>query len=102
MPSVTHWRKLNTWNPMRLRNCKRCGKPYETDRPDTYLCPACSVEAKRETVVRDRICRQCGVVFSGGATRLVLSDMPRSAPAGCCQAHKAHRPISAAWQHRYM
>ena len=66
MPSATHWRKFNTWNPMRLRKCKRCGKPYETDRPDTYLCPACSVEAKRETVVRDRICRQCSVVFPGG------------------------------------
>ena len=66
MPSATHWRKFNTWNPMRLRKCKRCGKPYETDRPDTYLCPVCSVEAKRETVVRDRICRQCSVVFPGG------------------------------------
>lgn len=51
---------------MRLRNCKRCGKNYETDRPDTYLCPACSAVAKRETVVRDRICRQCGAVFPGG------------------------------------
>lgn len=51
---------------MRLRNCKRCGTPYETDRPGTYLCPACSVEAKRETVIRDRICRQCGAVFPGG------------------------------------
>lgn len=48
MPSATRWQKLNTWKPMRLRNCKRCGKPYETDRPDTYLCPACSVEAKLE------------------------------------------------------
>ena len=51
---------------MRLRNCKRCGTPYETDRPGTYLCPACSVEAKRESVIRDRICRQCGAVFPGG------------------------------------
>ena len=46
---------------MRLRNCKRCGNPYETDRPDTYFCPACSADAKKETVIRNRVFRQCGV-----------------------------------------
>lgn len=51
---------------MRLRKCKRCGKPYETDRPDTYLCPACSAASKLESVVRDRTCRQCGATFRGG------------------------------------
>lgn len=51
---------------MRLRSCKRCGKPYKTDRPSTYLCPVCSAEAKRSAVVKDRICRQCGVSFPGG------------------------------------
>lgn len=51
---------------MRLRNCKRCGKLYETDRPGTYLCPACSAEAKKKTVIRNRVCRQCGVSFPGG------------------------------------
>ena len=66
MPSATHLRKLNIRKPMRLRNCKRCGKPYETDRPGTYFCPVCAAEARRESVIRDRICRQCGTVFSGG------------------------------------
>lgn len=51
---------------MRLRNCKRCGKPYETDRPDTYLCPACSADYNKSATVRDRVCRICGVTFPGG------------------------------------
>ena len=50
---------------MRLRSCKRCGKEYSTDRPGTYLCPACS-SASRSTSVKDRVCRQCGTTFPGG------------------------------------
>lgn len=73
---------------MRLRNCKRCGKHYATDRPDTYLCPACSAAAKREAVVRDRICRQCGAVFPGG---------PR---AWYCPACRAERKQDAERRYR--
>lgn len=51
---------------MRLRNCKKCGKPYETDRPDTIFCPACSEAYYKSAPIRDRVCRQCGVTFSGG------------------------------------
>lgn len=51
---------------MRLRNCKKCGKPYETDRPDTIFCPACSEAYYKSAPIRDRVCRQCGVTFPGG------------------------------------
>lgn len=51
---------------MRLRNCKRCGKPYETDRPGTIFCPACSDSHHKSAPVRNRVCRQCGVTFPGG------------------------------------
>lgn len=51
---------------MRLRSCKRCGKPYETDRPDTIFCPACSAASHKSAPVRTRVCRQCGVTFPGG------------------------------------
>lgn len=51
---------------MRLRNCKRCGKPYETDRPGTIFCPACSAAYYKSAPIRDRVCRQCGATFPGG------------------------------------
>lgn len=51
---------------MRKRKCKRCGKAYLTDRPDTYLCPECSAEVHKSAPVRQRICRQCGAPFTGG------------------------------------
>lgn len=51
---------------MRLHSCKRCGKEYETDRPGTYLCPACSSAARKSASIRPRTCRQCGASFFGG------------------------------------
>lgn len=51
---------------MRLRSCRRCGASYQTDRPDTYLCPVCHKAVKVAGVVRPRVCRQCGATFSGG------------------------------------
>ena len=51
---------------MRLRNCKRCGKPYETERPGTIFCPACSEAYHKSAPVRNRVCRQCGATFTGG------------------------------------
>lgn len=51
---------------MRLKKCKSCGENFETDKPGAYLCPACSLAAKQASVVRPRLCRQCGATFDGG------------------------------------
>lgn len=83
---------------MRLRNCKRCGNPYQTDRPDTYLCPACSVAAKRESVIKPRVCRQCGAVFSGGPRAWYCPDCRaerRRASDHRCHANGTVRPIGS-------
>lgn len=69
---------------MRLRSCKKCGKEYRTDRPDTYFCPECSKESRKSAPIRDRVCRECGVTFPGG---------PR---AWYCQSCRAERTKEAA------
>lgn len=51
---------------MRLKSCKRCGKPFEPPTKHTYLCPDCHKSAKTSGAVADRICRQCGATFPGG------------------------------------
>lgn len=51
---------------MRLKKCKKCGTVFEADSKGIYMCPACSAEIKRESVVRLRTCRECGSQFYGG------------------------------------
>lgn len=51
---------------MRLKKCKRCGATFESTSRDVYMCPSCAAEVKRESVVRARICRECGASFLGG------------------------------------
>lgn len=51
---------------MRVKICKRCKKPFETDRFDNYLCPTCSAEYFKSASINDRTCKQCGIVFPGG------------------------------------
>ena len=83
---------------MRLRNCKRCGKPYQTDRPGTYLCPACHAAAKRESVLKPRTCCQCGAVFSGGPRARYCPDCRaerKRAADRRCRANGPERPIGS-------
>lgn len=51
---------------MRLKRCKRCGKEFQAEATWIYLCPDCAAAAKRENVVRPRVCRACGEEFPGG------------------------------------
>ena len=51
---------------MRLKKCKRCGVTFESPSYDVYMCPSCAAEIRRESVVRTRICRECGSSFPGG------------------------------------
>jgi hypothetical protein len=50
---------------MRKKACKKCGQTFDTDKPGTYLCPACAADSKRRSVFRDRICIDCGATFVG-------------------------------------
>ena len=47
------------------RNCKHCGKIYYGD-VDSLYCPECAQSARKNNVVRDRICIDCGITFTGG------------------------------------
>lgn len=46
-------------------NCKHCGKIYYGD-VDSLYCPECAQSARKNNVVRDRICIDCGITFTGG------------------------------------
>ena len=64
---------------MRLKSCKRCGRPFETDAPGAYLCPDCAAESKRNSSIRERVCIDCGVTFLGG---------PRAMRCLACRAQR--------------
>ena len=50
---------------MRLKKCIKCGRLFETARPEQAQCNDCLAAAKA-TTIRPRTCRQCGAVFDGG------------------------------------
>lgn len=51
---------------MRRKKCKNCGLEFDTDLKYKYLCDDCAKKAKQDSVMRDRTCSQCGVLFLGG------------------------------------
>lgn len=59
-----------------LRRCKKCGTDYWTKPGDSYLCPACAEKSRREGVLGNRTCADCGVTFLG---------YPRSKRCPACQ-----------------
>lgn len=51
---------------MRVRKCKNCGNVFEVSTGSAaYLCPECSYEAKKKSVIRERTCKICGDTFLG-------------------------------------
>lgn len=48
------------------RECKQCGKSFETSSRCKYLCDECVAKNRKENVLRERTCRQCGKGFVGG------------------------------------
>ena len=40
---------------MRQHVCKRCGKIYLTDKPDSSCCPACAAEVRRGRAKPERL-----------------------------------------------
>lgn len=62
---------------MRTKKCKRCGGLFDTDKTGAYLCPACSLQAKLDSVCRERTCIDCGATFMG---------YPKSKRCPDCQA----------------
>lgn len=48
------------------RECKQCGKSFETSSRCKYLCDECVAANRKENVLRERTCRQCGKGFEGG------------------------------------
>lgn len=61
---------------MRQHICKKCGKIYLTDHPDSWYCPECA-DSSRRSVYRTKTCATCGVEFVG---------YPRSKYCPACQA----------------
>ena len=50
---------------MRKKCCKNCGATYYSKKQGAYLCPACSKKAKKESVLKERTCIDCGITFIG-------------------------------------
>ena len=51
---------------MRTRICAKCDRPFEVPTGHrNYLCPECALQAKRESVYRERTCKVCGEPFMG-------------------------------------
>lgn len=70
---------------MRLIACKKCGVVFETDKRSAYLCPACALKSRQDSVYRERICIDCGAHFMG---------YPKSKRCPECQA-EANRQRTA-------
>lgn len=83
---------------MRKHRCKRCGAEYDTDKPWSYYCPTCAAQAKRDTVVRQRVCRQCGAVFPGGPRAWYCPSCRRERQTAANLRHKqsgTNRPLGS-------
>lgn len=50
---------------MRLKQCTKCGKSFQTDNTFQAMCDECLAASKKSTLAT-RTCRQCGVKFTGG------------------------------------
>ena len=51
---------------MRTKLCRQCREPFQAEKTEAILCPACSAAYFRAASINDRTCRQCGAVFRGG------------------------------------
>lgn len=51
---------------MRLIKCKRCGAEIIATGKEQCYCDACRAAIKAESVIRDRVCVECGCTFAGG------------------------------------
>lgn len=83
---------------MRIHKCKQCGVEYETDKPWSYFCPACALQAKQDSVVRHRTCRQCGATFSGGPRAWYCPNCRAQRQKAADQKHKkcgTNRPLGS-------
>lgn len=49
---------------MRQHICKKCGKIYLTAKPDSWYCPSCADESRRNVMCK-KTCASCGVEFVG-------------------------------------
>lgn len=63
-----------------LRLCKRCGREFEPKTKYTIVCPDCHEEIKHMPTMSNKICKICGVEFSGG---------PRAKYCPDCRAERA-------------
>ena len=50
---------------MRTIKCWSCGQIVQVTG-QSALCPSCHKELKAASTLRDRVCRTCGAIFSGG------------------------------------
>ena len=64
---------------MRLKVCKKCGKTFETEtgRSERYLCDDCYMQAKKDSVCRERVCQICGSRFMGYPRSMFCPDCSR-------------------------
>lgn len=84
---------------MRLKQCKRCGKQFQAEATWIYLCQDCAAAAQKASVVRPRICQECGAEFPGGPRAWYCpqcrAERRRAADRDYKRRGKAARPIGS-------
>lgn len=82
---------------MRQHICKKCGKIYLTDNPDSWYCPDCADESKHN-VMRRKVCATCGVEFMGYPRSKYCQECRIEAQREADRRHKRNgtaRPIGS-------
>jgi ribosomal protein L32 len=51
-------------NPI-IRKCFNCGQEFSPKTVECVLCPDCAERAKKDSVLKNRICKRCGAEFKG-------------------------------------
>lgn len=50
---------------MRTKKCKKCGRLFDVEKSEAYLCPECATLARKSSVYQVRVCIDCGATFEG-------------------------------------
>lgn len=74
-----------------LRRCKKCGTDYWVKAGDSYLCPSCAEEARKNGVFVNRTCASCGITFLGYPRSKYCPDCRKEAQKAANKRYKEQK-----------
>ena len=77
---------------MRLKQCKKCGVSFASEKEGAYLCPVCAAEAKKDSVIQPRVCIDCGASFQGFPRSVRCPDCQKSVNDARHKEYKRNGP----------